>query len=69
MIMSLADFDDVFKICCDWETEVLFQDVIMTGLNGQSSDLLTYQLTSRMNRLEATDEKDLLNLKREGVLI
>lgn len=66
--MSLADYDDISRICKDWETEVLFEDFIVAGLNGLSNDALTYRMTSRTNRWEEIVE-DILNEKRDGVLV
>lgn len=66
-MMSLADFNDIYMICKEWETETVFEDVIITGLNGLSTDSLTYKLTSRTNRWAEIPEKE--NVKREVVLI
>ncbi|PWT94775.1 MAG: hypothetical protein C5B52_19240 [Bacteroidetes bacterium] len=67
--MSLADFDDIYMICKEWEMEGVFEDVIMAGLNGLSSDFLTYQLTSRTNRWGEIAEKESLNENRDAVLV
>jgi hypothetical protein len=67
--MSLADFDDIYMICNDWEMETVFEDLIMSHLNGLSSDLLTYQLTSRSNRWVEIPEKEIVNVKRDEVLV
>jgi hypothetical protein len=68
-IMSLANFDDIYGICCDWEMESVFEDVIMVGLNRLSSDTFTYTMTSRGNRLGEIAGKEMLNEKREVVLV
>jgi hypothetical protein len=67
--MSLADFEDIYMICNEWEMESVFEDLIMSHLNGLSSDLLTYQLTSRGNRWEEIPEKEILNVKRDEILV
>jgi hypothetical protein len=67
--MSLADFDDIYMICKEWEMETVFEDLIVSGLNGLSSDLLTYQLTARTNRWGEITEKEILNVKRDEVLV
>jgi hypothetical protein len=67
--MSLADFDDIYMICNEWEMESVFEDLIMSHLNSLSSDFLTYQLTSRGNRWEEIPEKEILNVQRDEVLV
>jgi hypothetical protein len=67
--MSLADFDDIYMICNEWEMESVFEDLIMSHLNGLYNDLLTYQLTSRSNRLEEIPEREIINVKRDEVLV
>ncbi|MDP4104291.1 MAG: hypothetical protein Q8935_05000 [Bacillota bacterium] len=67
--MSLADFDDIYMICNEWEMQSVFEDLILSHLNGLSSDLLTYQLTSRSNRWEEFAEKEINNIKRDEVLV
>jgi hypothetical protein len=67
--MSLADFDDIYMICNEWEMQSVFEDLILSHLSGLSSDLLTYQLTSRSNRWEEIAEKEISNIKRDEVLV
>lgn len=67
--MSLADFDDIYAICKEWEMETVFEDLILSGLNGLSSDSLTFKLTSRTNRWEEIAEKESLNVQRDVVLV
>lgn len=68
-MMSLTDFDDLYRVCMDWETKDVFEDVIMQGLNGHSSDSLTFTVTSRTNRWGEMVEKELESLKRDPVLV
>jgi hypothetical protein len=67
--MSLAEFDDLYMICLDWDHEVVFEDVIMQGLNGRSSESVTFTITTPTHRWGDIAEKELLELKREGVLV
>ncbi|MCQ6282006.1 hypothetical protein [Bacillus sp. EB600] len=67
--MSLADFNDIYGICSDWEMESVFENVLMVGLNRLSSDTFTYTMTSRGNLLGEIADKEMLNEKREVVLV
>jgi hypothetical protein len=68
-MMSLADFNDIYSICLDWDTEDVFEDIIMQSLIGRSSDSLTFTVTSRTNRWGEMAEKELESLKRDPVLV
>jgi hypothetical protein len=69
MTMSLADFDDVCRVCSDWDKEGMFDDVITVRFNQLTGDSFTIPKTSRLNRWGEIAEKEMLNEMKDGVLI
>ena len=55
--MSLADFDDIYRLCCDCNKEGVYEDVTMMRLNQLSSNSLTYPNNFTLNALEEIEEK------------
>lgn len=55
--MSLADFDDFYRICSDCNKEGMYEDVMMMGLNQLSSNSFTYPNNFTLDSLEEIAEK------------
>ncbi|MCQ6281262.1 hypothetical protein [Bacillus sp. EB600] len=55
--MSLADFDDIYRLCSDYIKDGVYEDSTMMRLNQLSSKLLTYPNNFKLDALGELEEK------------
>jgi hypothetical protein len=68
MVMSFADFDDIYMICCDSEKAGLYED--LHHVNHLYDDIVKDFLLLRTNRWWEEAEKEIkAELEKETVLI
>jgi hypothetical protein len=57
LTMSLADFDDIYRLCSDFNKEGVYEGVTMMRLNQLTSNSLTYPNNFTLDALGEIEEK------------
>ena len=58
LTMSLADFDDIYRLCSDCNKEGVYEDVTMMRLNQLSSNSLTDPNNFTLDALGEIEKRD-----------
>ena len=66
--LRLADFDDIYRICCDFDKAGRSEDMLKLGIDSLSRDSVTDPLLTHSNHWWELAEKEILQENRENVL-